>query len=233
MPRGFEEAEFERLTSEARVLVAQAVRQERELARLVEFVERFPGLPTARSAAGGVATDEGAAAALVSFLGVDVLERIRSLCTSARGHRQDVERFLAPFAGGPGTNPAPRVLIVDDAQDVRDMLAIALETAGLQPLTAADGLEALIAAHVARPEAILMDINMPVLNGIEATRLLRASASTRAMAVLAHTAKPDLLAPPLAQTFDFVLTKPAAPSDIVAALQAVLPGRDRPASAGS
>jgi PleD family two-component response regulator len=134
-----------------------------------------------------------------------VLERIRSLCVSARGHRQDVERFLASFTGGRRTDRTPqppRVLIVDDAQDVRDMLAIALAAAGLEPLTAADGLEALLAAHVARPEAIQMDINMPGLNGIEAPRLLRASASTRAVAVLAQTATPHLLAPPIAQTFD-------------------------------
>lgn len=226
MRRVFDDVEFEQLAADAGTLVAQAAHHEHELAALVQLLENSPAT-TSVTAAGELSSADAASPALVSFAAVDLLGRIRDLCVSAREHRLEAERYLRAFTAGVAANGAgptrPRVLIVDDAEDVREVLAIALAAAGLEPITAADGLEALIAAHMVRPEAILMDLNMPVLNGIEATRLLRAAAFTRRVPVIAHTARPDLLAPPLSQLFDHVVAKPAAPSDVVAALRRSLP----------
>jgi hypothetical protein len=71
------------------------------------------------------------------------------------------------------------VLVVDDYGDVRDLLARVLEGAGFLVRTAANGLEGLIAAYEMRPAVIVMDVSMPVLDGIEATRLIKAGEATR------------------------------------------------------
>jgi CheY-like chemotaxis protein len=107
-------------------------------------------------------------------------------------------------------------LIVDDAEDNRELAATVLEHSGFHAVTAANGLEGVIAAHCLRPVAVLMDVTMPVLNGIEAARLLKASASTRSMPVIAYTAKPDFYEGPLTRLFVGVLGKPATPEAIVA-----------------
>ena len=86
-----------------------------------------------------------------------------------------------------------RVLIADDEEAARRSLGQILEEDGFQVLTATNGLEGVIAAHYyARPSVILMDLTMPVLNGLEAARLIRASAATQDLKVIAYTARPDL-----------------------------------------
>lgn len=228
MPRVFDEHHFAQIAADARLLATQAASHEHDLVALVELLD---GRRAAAPAAAGVAELADGAAGLASVPGLDLVARVRQLCVNARAHRQFAEGFIPTLtgddAGGGVRRGSPRVLIVDDAEDIREILAIAFAAAGIEPITAADGLEALVAAHVARPAAILMDVNMPVLNGIEATRLLRAGAATRAVPVIAHTAKPDLLADPIARQFDLVVTKPAEPSRIVAAVQTCLDDRER------
>jgi two-component system chemotaxis response regulator CheB len=63
--------------------------------------------------------------------------------------------------------------VVDDSEDTRDIIGVVLTAAGFEVLTATNGLEAIVAAHNVRPAVIVIDANMPVLNGIEATRLLK------------------------------------------------------------
>ena len=59
-----------------------------------------------------------------------------------------------------------RLLIVDDSDTNRELTSAILEDAGFEVLTATNGLEGVIAAHYARPSVILMDLTMPVLNGL-------------------------------------------------------------------
>jgi CheY-like chemotaxis protein len=59
------------------------------------------------------------------------------------------------------------VLVVDDDEETRDLLAVMLERAGYSVATACDGLEALAALRSIRPRLILLDIQMPVMNGAE------------------------------------------------------------------
>ena len=82
---------------------------------------------------------------------------------------------------------ATPVLVVDDAQDVRDLIAIVLRNAGFVVRTAGNGLEALLAAYEMKPAVIVMDVTMPVLDGIEATRLIKATEGIRESKVIAHT----------------------------------------------
>ena len=121
-------------------------------------------------------------------------------------------------AGAQGPNP---VLVVDDYGDVRDVLARVLEEAGFVVTTAANGLEALIAAYEMRPGVIVMDVSMPVLDGIEATRLIKAGEATRDARVIAYTCDPSFDDSPTRTLFAAVLTKPATPGAVLATVQHV------------
>ncbi len=81
-----------------------------------------------------------------------------------------------------------RILLVEDNELNRDMLAERLELRGYQILTAADGVQAVIMAHSEKPDAILMDMSLPVLDGWEATRQLKATPDTCAIPIIALTA---------------------------------------------
>jgi CheY-like chemotaxis protein len=111
------------------------------------------------------------------------------------------------------------VLIVDDSEDTRETTAAILEEAGFDAVTAANGLEGVIAAHYALPAVVLMDLTMPVLNGVEAARLLRESPLTQALKVIAFTARPDVHERAVARSFSDILSKPAMPEAIVAAVR--------------
>jgi PAS domain S-box-containing protein len=77
------------------------------------------------------------------------------------------------------------VLVADDNQDSRGLLVRMLEPLGFSTIEARDGEEALRRAHAALPDLILMDLVMPVLDGFEATRRLRASDVPRSIPVIA------------------------------------------------
>ena len=113
------------------------------------------------------------------------------------------------------------VLVVDDYGDVRAAVAGVLQEAGFVVRTAANGLEGLIAAYEARPGVIVMDVAMPVLDGIEATRLIKANAATRDARVIAYTANPSLDGTAVRNLFAAVLQKPATPDAVLAAVQQV------------
>jgi len=113
------------------------------------------------------------------------------------------------------------VLVVDDHGDVRAVLARILEDAGFLVRTASNGLEALIAAYEMRPRVIVMDVSMPVLDGVEATRLIKAGKTTRDARVIAYTGNPSFDHSPTRALFAAVLTKPASPAAVLATVQQV------------
>ncbi|WP_309891082.1 response regulator [Archangium sp.] len=82
---------------------------------------------------------------------------------------------------------APLVLIVDDYQDAREMYAEYLEFSGFRVAEARNGAEAVEKAFALHPAVILMDLSLPVMDGWEATRRLKADARTRAIPVVALT----------------------------------------------
>ena len=132
-------------------------------------------------------------------------------------------RLLAHLDGDRSAD-APRpnaVLVVDDYGDAREVVARVLEDAGFVVRTAANGLEALIAAYEMRPGVIVMDVSMPVLDGIEATRLIKAGEATRDARVIAYTGNPSFDDSPARALFAAVLTKPATPGAVLATVQQV------------
>jgi len=80
-----------------------------------------------------------------------------------------------------------RVLVVDDNRDGADSMAMMLRLLGNEVTTAHDGLEAVAAASAFRPEIILMDIGLPRLNGLDATRQIREHPWGRTIKIIALT----------------------------------------------
>ncbi len=81
-----------------------------------------------------------------------------------------------------------RILIAEDHPDNREMLTRRLERRGYEVHTAENGQEAVDRAQALMPDLILMDISMPVMSGLEATRALRALPATKAIKIIALTA---------------------------------------------
>lgn len=86
---------------------------------------------------------------------------------------------------------APTVMIVDDFEAVRIVLRMQLTVLGYRVLEARNGCEAVEECSRQVPDLILMDISMPQLDGLEATRILRANEMTRNVPVVALTAFAD------------------------------------------
>jgi CheY-like chemotaxis protein len=81
-----------------------------------------------------------------------------------------------------------RVLLADDNDDMREMCADYLATAGYEVLQAENGVEAIDAAIHRKPDLIVMDLEMPVMGGLEAIRRLSVDARTRAIPVMVLSA---------------------------------------------
>ena len=82
----------------------------------------------------------------------------------------------------------PRLLLVEDNEESRDALSRHLRRKGFEVLVAPDGQQGLEAAESGSPDLILMDMSLPVLDGWEATRQLKADPRTRHIPVIALTA---------------------------------------------
>ena len=80
------------------------------------------------------------------------------------------------------------ILIVEDNEMNRDMLSRRLRTRGFDVLLAVDGAEGIEVARASMPDLILMDMSLPVIDGWEATRRMKADAALRSIPVIALTA---------------------------------------------
>ena len=118
--------------------------------------------------------------------------------------------------------PKPRVLVVDDDRAVRESLRRSLEFNGYDVSLAADGAEALAGIAGAGPDVVVMDVMMPRLDGLEATRALRAAGNDVPILVLtARDAVGDRVEGLDAGADDY-LTKPFALQELLARLRALL-----------
>ncbi len=82
----------------------------------------------------------------------------------------------------------PRILLVEDNEMNRDMLSRRLQRRGYEVMIAVDGQLGVAMAKSQSPDLILMDMSLPVIDGWEATRTLKAAAETRHIPVIALTA---------------------------------------------
>ncbi len=109
-----------------------------------------------------------------------------------------------------------RVLVADDHHDAAMTLTWAVEAQGHAVLTAFNGLEAVTLARNFAPDVILLDLNMPVMDGLEACRLLRADPRTTGVLLIAQTAcgDDDARAQTAAAGFDHHLVKPVDMNEV-------------------
>jgi DNA-binding response OmpR family regulator len=118
----------------------------------------------------------------------------------------------------------PVVLVADDDDDIRDLVAFRLDRAGYEVLRAGDGQEALDLAKEHRPDLAVLDVMMPKLTGYDVTRELRADPATSRIPVILLTARvqeADVARGFEAGADDYV-KKPFSPQELKARVQAVL-----------
>ena len=119
-----------------------------------------------------------------------------------------------------------KILLVEDNEMNRDMLSRRLSRIGHVVAVAIDGQQAIDAAQAQKPDVILMDMSLPVLDGWEATRRLKAAAETRAIPVIALTAHamPGDQERALEAGCDEYETKPVEFARLLGKIQALLAG---------
>jgi DNA-binding response OmpR family regulator len=119
---------------------------------------------------------------------------------------------------------AHTILVVEDEDEPRELLRVGLENEGFQVLTANDGAEAVRTAHAQKPDVILMDIQLPVKSGVEATRELKDHDATRRIPVIMITVleeKRDVIEGFEAGAYDYI-TKPFFLPELKARIKSVL-----------
>ena len=120
----------------------------------------------------------------------------------------------------------PLILLAEDFEDARELYRDYLEFSGFTVETAANGREAIDRALALMPDLILMDASMPILDGWQATKELKANPSTRQIPILALTAHAfdDARQEAKAVGCDGFVTKPCLPDDLVTKVRATLEG---------
>jgi len=87
--------------------------------------------------------------------------------------------------------PKTKILVIEDDRSLREVLTYNLQQAGYDVLTATDGQDGLLQAQLKSPDIVLLDLMLPVVDGLDVCRRLRADASTREMLIVMLTAKAE------------------------------------------
>ncbi|MGH9313051.1 MAG: response regulator transcription factor [Vicinamibacterales bacterium] len=123
-----------------------------------------------------------------------------------------------------------RILVVEDDRDIADLIAHALAKAGYEADRVASGSDALAAARAAAPDAIILDLMLPGLDGFDVCRALRAQDGTASIPIIMLTARgeeSDRVAGLELGADDYV-TKPFSAKELVARVGALLRRAGRP-----
>src|SRR5215210_4554333 len=121
------------------------------------------------------------------------------------------------------------ILVVEDQEDNRQILRDLLRSADYEMIEAVDGEEALAAVAKRRPDLILMDIQLPILDGIQATRRIRTDPAMRSIPIIAVTSYAlggDEAKARQAGCNDYV-TKPYSPRQLLAKIREYLADADQ------
>jgi two-component system cell cycle response regulator DivK len=119
------------------------------------------------------------------------------------------------------TASAPLVLVIDDAEDNREVYVQFFEFQGWRTATASDGRDGLDKAAALKPDVIVLDLSLPIMDGWEVARRLKSNQATKAIPVLALTghALDGSRKKALAAGVDEYLTKPCLPADLAATIR--------------
>ena len=121
-----------------------------------------------------------------------------------------------------------RILVVDDNHDAAESLAMVLRSLGHEVHLEHDGPSALVAARALRPQALLLDIGLPRLDGYEVCRRLRSETWGRGLVIIAVSGwgAEEHVARAKAAGFDAHVVKPADPRRVIALLAEHVPAVD-------
>ena len=120
---------------------------------------------------------------------------------------------------------AKRILIVEDQEDNRMIVRDVLSSAGYDLIEAVNGEDGVKLAHSERPDLILMDIQLPIIDGYEATRRIKGSAELKSIPIIAVTsyALSGDQAKARAAGCDGYVSKPFSPRELLARVREYLP----------
>jgi CheY-like chemotaxis protein len=137
------------------------------------------------------------------------------------------------MTAGNGARRKPIVLVVDDFADNREMYSEYLSFSGYEVIEAKNGIEAIEAAQARMPDIIIMDLSLPVMDGWEATRRLKADDQTRRIPIVALTGHALAGHSKGAKEAgcDSFLAKPCLPDQLVAEIRRMLEGSGKAAVA--
>ena len=123
--------------------------------------------------------------------------------------------------------PGHLVLVVDDFVDAREMYGEYLKFCGFRVAEAQNGVEAIGKARRLKPDLILMDLSMPIVDGWEATRRLKTDERTKGIPVVALTGHAMAGHSESAKSAgrDVVITKPCLPHDLIKHIRKVIRSR--------
>lgn len=134
--------------------------------------------------------------------------------------------------GDGGARGAGLILIADDTFDTRELYGLYLTQHGFAVQTVADGEAAVQAALESHPDVIVLDLSMPRLDGIAATRRVKSQPETHHIPVIVVTAFPHRAAQQgaLEAGADLFLGKPCLPEDLTRHVQRLIDRSRRPAA---
>jgi two-component system cell cycle response regulator DivK len=129
-----------------------------------------------------------------------------------------------PVSGQRAQRARPLVLIVEDESDLRQLYAEQLCQSGFDVIEAVNGADAIILTTDQYPDVVLMDLSLPIMDGWEATRQLKSTASTAHIPVIALTAHDGAgeLQRATRAGCDWFVPKPCPPHALIAELRRVL-----------
>ena len=133
----------------------------------------------------------------------------------------------------PTRSPAPRLLIVEDDEDIAHLLAHSVRRAGFEAAVMLSGAGVLARVREHPPDLLLLDVMLPGLDGRDICRTLRADSRTQAIPVIMITARAEEAerVAGLELGADDYITKPFSPREVVARVRAVLRRAAAPAAA--
>jgi DNA-binding response OmpR family regulator len=137
--------------------------------------------------------------------------------------------LITNFVMRVGYSETMRVLVVDDDRVFADIVAFALRREGFQIIEAYDGLVALQRWIEDQPDLIVLDVNLPKMDGFTVCRRIRKQADTPIILLTVRGSDEDIICG-LESGADVYMTKPFSPRQLVARAQALLRRSHRPAS---
>jgi phosphate regulon transcriptional regulator PhoB len=123
-----------------------------------------------------------------------------------------------------------RVLVVDDEDSIRELIVFNLEQQGFEVLQAANGVEAIHRVEEGRPDLIILDLMLPMMDGLEVCQKLRRSEEYSAIPIIMLTARSEEVDRVLGLEIgaDDYVTKPFSPRELMARVKAILRRLNQP-----